>query len=212
MAAPTVSVSYVEDHARYAERLAAMLQAEEGFVLRGAWRTAEEALAGLLENPPDVALVDLQLPGLSGVDCIGQLAPQLPQTAFVVLTSMADDRMVFEALRAGAVGYLKKSDPAARVLAGIRSAAEGDSPISPGIARLVVQHFATPMATPDLAQLSKQESVVLRALASGQRYKEISASLSMNEHTLRTYIRRVYQKLAVTSRTEAVARYLRESA
>lgn len=203
-----VKVSFVEDNPKFAEGLAGLLRAAEGIVLLDCCATGEEGVRRLRSQPPDVALIDLQLPSLSGFECITQLAPLLPNTTFLVLTSLSDERAIFEALRAGAVGYVLKSD-AAGIGEAVRRAALGDSPMSPGIARLVVRQFARSLpASSELVRLSQRESSVLQALARGERYKEISESLQLNEHTLRTYIRRIYQKLAVTSRTEAVAKYL----
>lgn len=201
----------MEDNPKFADQLAAILREAPGIRLMDCCASGEEAVRRMLADPPDVAVIDLQLPGLSGFECILRLAPALPQTTFVVLTSLADERSIFEALRAGALGYLLKADALA-IGEFLRRAAGGDAPMSPGVARLIVKHFARaqPSVT-EVVRLSRRESEVLQALARGERYKEISETLGLNEHTLRTYIRRIYTKLAVTSRTEAVAKYLRSA-
>lgn len=206
-----MKVSFVEDNPQFAEQLAALLREAEGVELRDCCASGEEAVRRMRADPPDVALIDLQLPGLSGFECITRLVPQLPQTTFLVLTSLSDERSIFEALRAGAVGYLLKAD-AHGIGEFLQRAVQGDAPMSPGVARLIVKHFArAEPAVAEVIRLSGRESTVLQALARGERYKEISQTLQLNEHTLRTYIRRIYKKLAVTSRTEAVAKYLRSA-
>lgn len=214
---PPVTVSFVEDDERFADDLAARLREAEGVQLVDCCQNGPQAVRCFRENPPEVALVDLQLPGLSGFECIAMLAPDLPGTAFVVLTSVSDESSVFEALKAGAIGYVEKASllDLGEV---VRRTAQGDSPMSPGIARRLVRHFQhhelqrPPQPEPDVFRLSGREKMVLEALARGERYKEISAANELNEHTLRTYIRRIYRKLSVTSRTEAVAKFLRTSA
>lgn len=216
--APSVSendrvlkVSFVEDNPQFADHLAALLRELPGVQLLDCCSTGEEAVRRMRAKPPDVALIDLQLPGLSGFECILRLAPLLPETTFLVLTSLSDERSIFEAMRAGAVGYLLKAD-AAGIGDFLRRAGRGDAPMSPGVARLMVKHFArAEPAAAEVMRLSGRESEVLRALARGERYKEVAESLQLNSHTLRTYIRRIYRKLAVTSRTEAVAKYLRSA-
>ncbi|MBS0657539.1 MAG: response regulator transcription factor [Verrucomicrobia bacterium] len=208
-----VTVSFVEDDARFADDLAAQLRSLAEVQLLDCCQNGPQAVRCFRQRPPDVALVDLQLPGLSGFECIAQLAPELANTAFVVLTSVSDEAAVYEALKVGAVGYVEKASllDLGEV---VRRTAAGDSPMSPGIARRLVRHFQQqelqrPTPEPEVFRLSGREKMVLEALARGERYKEISAANDLNEHTLRTYIRRIYRKLSVTSRTEAVAKFLR---
>lgn len=209
---PDVLVSLIEDNKACTALLSEVLAAAPHIHLLATYRSGEEALAELPSLPPHVVLVDLHLPGMSGVDCILRLAPAIPHVAFVVLTAFHDDEAIFHALRAGAVGYLLKTADAADVADAIREARAGGSPMSPGIARKVVRHFHAPkrpVAQAELAQLSTRERSVLDSLASGLRYKEIADLMQLSEDTIRTYVRRTYQKLHVTSRTEAVAKLLR---
>lgn len=206
-----VTVSVVEDDRAYVLELAAGLTGSGDIGLLDQFGSAEEAVEKMPVNPPRIALIDLNLPGMSGVECIARLAPMLPQTLFVVLTSFAEDATLFEALRCGAVGFLLKTELVSEIIPAIREVAEGGSPMSQSIARKVVRHFNQPRQSSDqgLHSLSARERTVLEMLANGLRYKEISGSLQIGEDTVRTYSRRIYAKLEVTSRTEAVARFLR---
>jgi DNA-binding NarL/FixJ family response regulator len=204
------SVSLLEDAADYRETLAAILAAAPGIVLLDVCATGEEALEAFAARPPQLALMDLQLPGIDGIECIRRLRPRLPDTLFLTLTSSDGDEMVFGALQAGAVGYLLKSTPAGEILAALRDALAGGSPMSPAIARRVVRHFSQgrpSSAAPEVAKLSPRETEVLSALARGLRYKEIAEQLAVGEETVRTHVRRLYLKLEVTSRTEAVLKF-----
>jgi len=201
------SVSIIEDSADYRETLAEVLGGLEDVVLLDVCASAEAALAALVARPPQVALVDLLLPGMDGIECILRLRPLLPDTLFLVLTASDRDAMVFGALQAGAVGYLLKSALLPEIVEALREARRGGSPMTPAIARRVVRHFSQvppAIATSDLARLSPREQDVLQALARGLRYKEIAHRLAIGEETVRTHLRRLYAKLQVTSRTEAV--------
>ncbi len=206
-----ITVLIVEDGIPLREKLSEMIAGAEGLSLLDAFSSAEEAISALPNRAPNILLMDLQLPGMSGVDCIARLAPALPATAIIVLTAFADDTLLFEALRRGAVGYLVKTEQIENLIPAIRDAAAGGSPMSPGIARRVVRHFTIPRTVRDaeIETLSARERSVLESLANGLRYKEIAAVLQLSEDTVRTYLRRVYAKLSVTSRTEAVAKFLR---
>lgn len=180
--------------------------------LAGAWGTGEEALAELSKLRPHVVLVDLELPGISGEDCLLALSVMLPSSALVVLTAHEDSGRVFAALRAGANGYLLKGSSAPELIAGIKAAYAGGSPLSPAIAGLVIQAFkqnSTP-AKPviPLPSLSPRERQILELLAKGMVPKEAAAELFISYETVRDYLKQIYQKLHVRSRTEAVLRYL----
>ncbi|MBS0657535.1 MAG: response regulator transcription factor [Verrucomicrobia bacterium] len=208
----SIRVTLTEDDAEFADVFERSIVSESDLELTGCFGSGEEMLTGLPAAPPTVALVDLVLPGLGGAECIRQLAESFPQTSFVVLTGYRDDERLFGSLRAGAAGYVLKSAKLSPVFEAVRLAAEGGAPMSPGIARRVVRHFQTQTSRPEpgMNELSRRENEVLAALAQGQRYKEIAASHQLSEHTVRTYIRRIYFKLSVTSRSEAVAKFLRQ--
>lgn len=183
---------------------------EHHFTFAGAWDSAEAAVPSLLESKPDVVVVDLELPGASGMEMIREMSPHLLNTAFVVLTIHDDPAKVFAALRAGASGYLLKSAKPAEIAAGIRQAAEGGSPLSQDIARLLIQSFQEP-AKPEKKEipgLTPRESQILELLAKGMVPKEVGYELHISYETVRDYLKSVYQKLHVRSRTEAVIKYL----
>ncbi len=205
-----ISVSIVEDNSEFAAELTRALEAAPGIARFDHFSSAEDALEALPQRPPTVVLMDVQLPGLSGIEAIARLAPRLVNASFVVLSSFDHDQSVFDALRAGAVGYLVKTWNADGIVGAVRLAAAGGSPMSPAIARRVVRFFAQPhlRARPDLLALTPRELSVLEPLAKGFRYKEIADQLSIGEETVRTHLRNIYAKLHVTSRTEAVVKYL----
>lgn len=181
------------------------------FEFAGAWETAEEAVKPLVENRPHVIIVDLELPKTSGIEFIRQLSPRMIETAFVVLTIHDDPSKVFEALRAGAHGYLLKTATPAEIAAGIRQASEGGAPLSQDIARLLIQSFQKPAAAPkkkDIPSLTPREGQILERLAQGMVPKELAHELGISYETVREYIKSVYAKLHVRSRTEAVIKYL----
>lgn len=176
----------------------------------GAWESAEAAAKPLLEIRPDVVVVDLELPHVSGMDLIRHLAPRMPATAFVVLTIHDDPQKVFAALRAGASGYLLKTSKPSEIIAGIRQACAGGAPLSQEIARLLIQSFQAPSKTAPkrMPGLTPRESQILDLLAQGMVPKEVSEKLGISYATVRDYLKAVYAKLHVRSRTEAVIKYL----
>jgi DNA-binding NarL/FixJ family response regulator len=157
--------------------------------------------------------MDIQMPGQTGIECIRKLKPQLPDTQFVVLTSYSDDRRVFESLKAGATGYLLKRSAPLEILQAINEVHAGGSPMSGYIARRVVASFGSEpnpntAAKATLPKLSPREETVVLLLSRGYLYKEIAEELCIGVETVRTHLRRIYEKLQVRSRTEAVVKYL----
>lgn len=179
--------------------------------LCGAWGSGEEALAALHALKPDVVVVDLELPGISGEDCIRALAGILPTAAFVVLTVHENAERVFGALQAGANGYLLKGSSTEVIVSGIHAAHRGGSPLSPEIAGMVIRAFQKKSAKKPpipLPSLSPRERQILELLATGMAPKEAAAELRISYETVRDYLKQIYQKLHVRSRTEAVLRFL----
>ena len=173
--------------------------------------STESALESLPATRPDVVLMDINVPLLNGVECVRRLKPLLPQTQFLMLTVYEDADHIFAALAAGAAGYLLKSTRRMELLAAIEQIMQGGSPMSSGIARKVVQSFSRPAAAPsEWEGLSPREQSVLELLTKGFLYKEISDSLGVSVPTVNTYIRRIYEKLQVHSRSQAVAKYLKQ--
>jgi DNA-binding NarL/FixJ family response regulator len=206
----SLRVAVVEDDPTLRLFLEKLLQKKDlGFVPSGSFPSAEAAVV-LLKEKPDVVVVDLELPGVSGMEMIRHLAPHMPFTAFVVLTIHDDPEKVFAALRAGAHGYLLKSARPSDIAAGIRQASEGGAPLSQDIARLLIQSFKQPVKQErkEIPGLTPRESQILERLAKGMAPKEVAHDLSLSYETVRDYLKAVYQKLHVRSRTEAVLKYL----
>ena len=204
----SIRVSIVEDDARLRRILLEWLRKDEEIEVVRAYPNAEQALADLPLKPVDVLLCDINLPGANGIECVRELKPLLPATNFVMLTVYMDAELIFEALKVGATGYLLKRTTREELLSAIRSVHEGGSPMSDSIARLVVNAFrSAPAKSPELEQLTPREMEVLRLLARGLLYKQISNELSVSYHTVHTLIRRIYDKLQVHSRRQAVERF-----
>jgi len=203
-----ILVSIVEDHESLRELLAECVGQAPDMKLGRTYPDAESALADLPQHPADVVLMDINLPGLNGIECVRQLKPLLPATQFVMVTVYMDADRIFKALAAGATGYLLKRSSHTELLQAIREVAAGGSPMSRNIARLIVEKFhGTPPMSPDVERLSDRELEVLRLLARGQCNKEIASGLNLSFHTVHTLVRRIYEKLHVHTRREAVARF-----
>ena len=205
-------MAIVEDKRRTREGLRALIDGSEGFVCLGAWGSMEEALAAEWTPPLHVMLVDLGLPGMSGIEGIPLLRRRSPETALVVLTVYEDNDRVFRALCAGATGYLLKNTAPARLMEGIDSAVHGGSPMSPEIARQVVELFRK-FQPPEKAQynLTPHELRLLRLLVEGRSYKTAAFELGVSINTIAFHIQNIYGKLQVHSKSEAVARALNEN-
>jgi len=204
-----VSVAIVEDDAATRGILADWINGAPKFHCVGQYGDVASALASLPARAPDVALVDINLPDLSGIECVRRLKPKLPQTQFVMVTVYGDTDHIFEALAAGASGYLLKRLTRENLLAALAEVHGGGSPMSSSIARKVVQFFrSTPVPSPtQLESLSPRELDVLRLLAEGYVNKEIADRLSLSTPTVATYIRRIYEKLHVHSRAAAIGKF-----
>lgn len=205
---PSISVSIIEDNAEVRGVVARWLADAEGFRLAGEFNSVEGALAHLPKEKPDVVLVDINLSGQSGITCVRQLKGVMPSTQFLVFTVYEDADHIFDALTAGASGYLMKQTPREELLASIRQVHAGGSPMSSYIARKVVQWFQKKPASGSSAHrevLSPREQEILRLLARGKAYKEMADVLGVSLGTINTHVRRIYQKLHVSSRGEAVS-------
>lgn len=203
-----ILVSLVEDDAQARKILAGWIQAASGFELAGDWGSAESAIAELAQNETNVVLMDINLPGMNGVEAIKKLKPLLPNTQFVMLTVYEDADHIYSALTAGATGYLLKQTPREELFAALQEVHGGGSPMTSNIARKVVQAFQQKMRQDEVhSGLSPRESEVLEFLSRGYLYKEIAESLQISTPTVNTYIRRIYEKLHVRSRSQAVAKY-----
>jgi DNA-binding NarL/FixJ family response regulator len=205
-----ITVSIVEDNDQLRGTLARVISRAEGFRCLSQYGNAEAALAGLPNDRPNVVLMDINLPGMNGVECVRRLKQLAPETLAVMLTVYEDTENIFNALAAGASGYLLKRTTSAELLAAIRDVQTGGSPMTTHIARKVVQSFQKAGPSPQATEkLSQREQEVLDCLSQGFLYKEIADKLGISYETVHTYIRRIYEKLQVRTRTEAVAKFLR---
>ena len=203
-----IKVSVVEDNDRFRDSLSVMLDGYPGFRCAGTHRTAEEALARIPLARPDVVLMDIELPGRSGIDCVRELKQRVPSLPIMMLTAYDDPEKIFESLRAGACGYLLKRTPPGELLEAIQELHRGGSPMSTQIARRVVASLHQPTPRIATAALTEREEQILSRLAKGYSNKEIAGLLSVSLETVRTHLRHIYEKLHVHSRTEAVVKYL----
>ncbi len=205
-----ITVSIVEDNEQLRTTLARVLNRSEGFRCVSHYGDAETALQHLPKDAPDVVLMDINLPGINGVDCVRQLKQAAPKIQAVMLTVYEDTENIFNALAAGASGYMLKRTKTPELLQALRDVQNGGSPMTAHIARKVVQSFqkSGPSAQPT-ENLSQREQEVLDLLSQGFLYKEIAEKLGISYETVHTYIRRIYEKLQVRTRTEAVAKFLK---
>lgn len=206
----TLRVSIVDDDTPTRQILKELIDQSEQLTFVSEYPDTESALASIPIEKPDVVLMDINVPNINGIECVRQLKPQLPRTQFLMLTVYADADHVFAALAAGATGYLLKGTRRSQLLSSIKQIANGGSPMSCAIARKVVQSFTrTPADTVAIEVLSPRERTVLDLLAQGHLYKEIAETLGLSALTVDTYVRRVYEKLQVNSRSQAIAKYLK---
>jgi DNA-binding NarL/FixJ family response regulator len=209
----SIKVAIVEDDARVRESLSVLINGANGFRCINAFPNAEAALRQISHDWPDVVVMDINLPNMSGIDCVAKLKEMHPAIQVVMLTSYEDNELIFESLMAGASGYLTKQTPAGEILDALAEVHRGGSPMSSSIARRVVQYFHEKRPREEklrneMADLSRRELEILTLLAKGRQYKEIAASLEISVETVRVHVRHIYEKLHVNSRTEAVLKFL----
>ena len=204
-----ITISLVEDDRNTRENLAALLSGETRLRCLGAHATGEAAVACIPVEKPDVALVDINLPGMSGIECVGRLKEKLPKLQILMLTRFEQSDLIFNSIRAGASGYLLKTTPAPELIQAIEQVHAGGAPMSMQIARKVVDHFRQiQKPASDVETLTQREQEILELLAKGYYYKEISDRLGISYNTVRTHLQHIYEKLHVQSRTGAVLKFL----
>ena len=205
----SISVSIVEDVAEVRASLAKLINGSPGYKCVSQHASGEAALHEIPKIAPNVVLMDINLPGMSGIECVRQLKLQLSATQIIMLTVYQNTENIFNALAAGATGYLLKQTPPAELLVAIKNVHDGGSPMSSHIARKIVQSFQQTASASSKAQnLSPREAQVLDLLSKGYLYKEIADMMQVSYATVHTHIRHIYEKLHVRSRTEAVAKHL----
>lgn len=203
-----ITVSVVEDNDQFRNALETIIHAQDDFALAGAYESAEKALDGLMENPPDIVIADISLPGMRGTELIVRLKNKMTQTQFMVCSIHDDNDTIFEALQCGASGYILK-DPvtAAEIIKGIRDLYNGGSPMSPYIARKVISSFQKQVIIDDSNLLSLREKEVLELLSKGLLYKEIAEKLGVTHETIKKHLKNIYQKLHVQNKVEALNKF-----
>jgi DNA-binding NarL/FixJ family response regulator len=210
-----IQVALVEDEPGVRANLVAIIDNAPGFKCCGAYADGLLALKGIPSAHPDVVLMDINMPGLSGPECVSQLKSLMPGLPVLMLTVYDDSDQIFKSLMAGATGYLLKRTPKDKLLAAISEIISGGAPMSRQIARRVVHFFqelkqapAIVRRAPEIKSLTEREEQVLMLLSKGFAYKEIADQLNISFETVRTYVRTIYEKLHVHSRTEATLKYL----
>lgn len=201
-----ITVAVVEDDLEIRNMLSIIIDRSNGFICKQSYRDCESALDGISKNPLDVVLMDIHLPGMSGIDGVKILKEKLPETDFIMLTIQEDDDSVFNSLCAGATGYLLKETSPVEILNSIKEVHQGGSPMSPSIARRIISSFKPAAENP----LTKRENEILEKLCEGENYKLIADSLFISGHTVRAHIKSIYRKLQVNSRGEAVNKAIKD--
>ena len=201
----SISIAIVEDLDVVRNGLKDFISLSTDFIVIGSFKTGEEALDHLPEIKPDIVIMDINLPGMNGIECIRQVKDKSPATQFMMFTVYENDDKVFEALKAGASGYLLKNTGLLQIAESVKELHEGGSPMSANIARKMVNLFRdTDKKTPFLDLLSTREKEILQLLAKGLLYKEIAEQLTITTGTVRIHIHKIYEKLHVQNRTEAI--------
>ena len=208
----SIAIAIVEDQRALRESLVEWLDHAPGIRCVGAFSSGEEALREIPGLVPDVVLMDINLPGMNGIRCVGRLKEVLPKTQILMLTTYDEGDLIFDSLRAGANGYLLKNMPREELAAAVEQVHAGGAPMSLQIARKVINHFhRKPKTASELDQLTSRELDILRLLAKGYMYKEIADHLGISMSTVRTHVTAVYEKLHVQSRTEAAMKLVEQA-
>ncbi|RZJ86805.1 MAG: response regulator transcription factor [Chryseobacterium sp.] len=200
-----IYISIIEDHENYRNSLVQAIQSDQNFEIAGVYRSAEEALERLPTSPPDIAIVDIQLADISGIQLIEKVKGMVPETQFLMCSSYQNTENIFSALKAGASGYIVKGSTALEIQNAVRELHQGGSPMSPYIARKVISHYQK-SETNDFG-LSKRELEVLNLLSKGLLYKEISDKLAISTNTVKNHCKNIYKRLHVQNKTEALNKF-----
>jgi len=196
----TISVAIIEDDETIREGYAYLINSKEGYEVVNAYASFEESAKKLTEDQPDVILLDIELPGINGVDAIPKIKNILPGVHVLILTVYESEKMIFEALSNGASGYITKNAPADKILESVKEVMQGGGPMSINIARMVIQSFQKNLQSP----LSKRETQILEEISAGKSRSQIAAELFIDLETVKTHIKNIYQKLNVHSRADAI--------
>jgi len=199
-----IHVVIIEDIKEIREGLQILIDSSDGFTCRKTFANAEQAIEELPSLYPDVALMDIHLPGINGIEAVRRLKNLSPDTQFIMSTIYEDDENIFESLKAGASGYLLKKTAPSKILDAISEVHHGGSPMSSQIARRVIASFQHKNSIDETNFLTPREKEILKELSKGLRYKEIADEMKISIETVRSHARKIYEKLQVQSRTEAL--------
>ena len=203
-----ITISIVEDNDQFRNGLEAIIKSEADFFLTGSYASAEKAIVDLPENPPDIVISDISLPGMKGTELVVRLKDKLRQTQFMMCSIHDDNDTIFEALKCGASGYiLKEPVTASEIIKAIHDLYNGGSPMSPYIARKVISSFQKPSITVENSLLSAREKEVLELLSKGLLYKEMAEKLGVTHETIKKHLKNIYQKLHVQNKIEALNKF-----
>ena len=204
-----IRVSILDDDREFRELISTTIKNSNGFVCAGIYSTCDEAMKKIEEDIPDILLLDIAMPYKSGIQSLKEIKQKYPSVEVLMLTVLSDNDKIFESVRNGAVGYILKKSPSNKLLEAIKEAYEGGAPFPGEIARKVLQYFKTPLKNTTQSELSDREREVLEALVEGHGTKAIADKLFVSINTIRFHLRNIYNKLHVNSRTEAVAKALK---
>jgi len=199
-----ISIAIIDDDDDVRDSLKFLIETTSGFECAGAFADAETGLEYLTANPADIVLMDIHLPGMDGIECVRQLKSIHPDMHFIMCTIFRDDNSVFNALKAGATGYLLKNDDPVKIVEAIHEIHAGGSPMTPQIARRIMESFRKPVINDEIHLLTKRETEILSHLSKGFRNREIADKIFITTETVRKHLNNIYQKLHVQSRMEAV--------
>lgn len=202
-----IKLCIVDDNIEMATFLGELLHQDASIYSIQVFESAEDFINKFEDLQPDAVLMDIELPGISGIECIQLLKPRTSKTQFIAFTVFGDDQNVFNALRAGATGYILKSENHQKILEAIQMVLQGGSPMTASISRMVIEHFAIQKPSINSELLTKREIEILELLSAGKRYREIATQLFISIDTVRTHIRNIYIKLEVDNKTAAINKY-----
>lgn len=210
MSTKEISVVIVEDDEQIREGISALIKSSEGFILKGAFGECQSLLAVIDDILPDVFLMDISMPGISGIECSKKIKEIYPSANIIMLTVYDDDERIFESFRAGASGYILKRTPLEQILEAIKDVNSGGAPMTPSIARRVLNHFNESAKGKNDFNLTKREGEILQELVNGLSYKKISEKLFISLDTVRSHIKNIYHKLHVNSKSGAILKTLKK--
>ena len=200
-----IKIAIIDDDLEIRDGLWWMLNQTEGFICTGKYENCSNAKKDLDKNPTDVLLMDIGLPDMTGIECVKAIKNEYPKIEILMLTIYNDDEKIFQSIKAGAIGYILKKTPTEKIISSIKEAYKGGAPMSPEVARRVIDYFKENPLSKISSKLSEREIQILESLIDGLSYKAIGEKLFLSVHTVRFHLHNIYEKLHVKSRAEAVS-------